>query len=346
MFSTMFSTSSMPSSLIRTAITSCLSLALGLSGLSGSASAANWAEAMFPVKTHDFGIVAVAADTEFVFPIKNSSDQDIHIASVRASCGCTTPILEEQWIRAGQEGAVIARFNTDTFRGKKGATLTVVIDRPAYAEVQLRVDGYIRRDMVFNPGSVQFGKLSAGETAEQRVGIAYAGRSEWQITGVESPQPYLDAEVREKNRHGQRVDYELVVRLSGDAPAGFVHEELIIQTNDRSMPRVPLQVSGHVEAPLSVAPQSFALGSLRPGEDKTQRLVIRGNGPFKITSIELDGFDVDFTPTREAKNVHVMTVRFVATDEVGKIGGPLVVRTDAGESLTAEAAVIGEIRDR
>lgn len=335
MFSTMFST------VARVSLISCLSLAV-----SGTASAASWAEAMFPVKTHDFGTVAVAADTEFVFPIKNNTNQDIHISNVRASCGCTTPILKDQWIRAGQEGAVIARFNTDTFRGKKGATLTVVIDRPAYAEVQLRVDGYIRRDMVFNPGSVQFGKVNAGETSEQTIGIAYAGRPEWQITGVESPRPYLNAEVREKNRSGQRVDYELVVRLAADAPAGFVQEELIIQTNDRSMPRVPLQVTGQIDAPLSVAPQTFALGTLKPGEDKTQRLVIRGNEPFNITSIELDGFDVDFTPTREAKAVHVLTVRFVATDQAGEVNRPLVVRTDAGESMTAEAAVTGEIRDR
>lgn len=335
MFSTMFSVPS------RTALAFCLSLAA-----CGSASAANWADALFPVKTHNFGTVAVAADTQFVFPIKNHTDQDIHIASVRASCGCTTPILKEQWIRAGQEGAVIARYNTDTFRGKKGATLTVVIDRPAYAEVQLRVDGYIRRDIVFNPGSVQFGKVGAGESSEQRVGIAYAGRAEWQITGVESPQPYLHADVREKNRSGQRVDYELVVRISGDAPAGFVQEELIIQTNDRAMPRVPLQVSGQVEAPLSVAPQSFAVGTLKPGEDKTQRLVIRGNEPFKITSIELDGFDVDFPPTTEAKEAHVLTVRFVATDRDGKIDAPLVIRTDRGETMTARAAVIGEIRQQ
>ena len=49
----------------------------------------NWKE-IFPVRKHDFGTVAVAAKTEFSFPIENLSNRPIHIRTVRASCGCTT----------------------------------------------------------------------------------------------------------------------------------------------------------------------------------------------------------------------------------------------------------------
>lgn len=328
----------MRNSLFRTTLFSCLALFL-----SDAASAAEWAQAMFPIKTHNFGTVAVAAKTEFVFPIRNHSNQDIHIADVRASCGCTTPIVEQPWIRAGEEGMVLARFNTDTFRGKKGATLTVVIDRPSYAEVQLRVDGYIRRDLVFHPGAVQFGKLAAGETAERTVAIAYAGRSDWEITGVESASPYLLTELREKSRSGQRVDYELVVKLSGEASPGYLQEEIILQTNDRSSPRVPLQVIGQLEALLSVAPQTFAVGAMKQGEVREQRLIVRGREPFKITKIECEGFEVEFQPTEAAKDTHILSVRLVATAPAGAINHPLIVHTDGGEAMVAKATVTGEV---
>lgn len=328
----------MLNSFFRTALFSGLTLSLAATG-----SAADWAQAMFPVKSHDFGTVAVAAKTEFVFPIQNRTNQDIHIAAVRASCGCTTPIVKENWIRAGQEGMVLARFNTDTFRGKKGATLTVVIDRPAYAEVQLRVDGYIRRDIVFHPGAVEFGKLTAGETAERTIAIAYAGRNDWAITGVESPSPYLVTELREKSRSGQRVDYELVVKLTGEASPGYLQEELILTTNDRSSPRVPLQVIGQVESPLSVAPQTFAVGSIKQGEAREQRLVVRGKQPFKVTKIECEGFEVQFEPSDEAKQVHILSVRLVATAPAGTINQPLIVHTDGGAAMVAKATVTGQV---
>ena len=59
---------------------------------------ANWAESAFPVKTYDFGTVAVASKTEFRFPITNTTNDTIHIQTVRASCGCTTPIVETDYI--------------------------------------------------------------------------------------------------------------------------------------------------------------------------------------------------------------------------------------------------------
>ncbi len=58
-----------------------------------SAVAADWADQALPIKKHDFGTVAVAAKTEFRFPIKNPLDRDLRIRTVRelwlhdADCG-------------------------------------------------------------------------------------------------------------------------------------------------------------------------------------------------------------------------------------------------------------------
>jgi len=309
-------------------------------------SAADWAKSMFPVKSHDFGTVAVAAKTEFVFPIKNRTNQPIHISNVRASCGCTTPILSQQWIQPGEEGSLTARFNTGSFHGKKGATLTVVIDRPVFAEVQLRVDGYIRRDMVFNPGAVEFGKLDAGEGGQKTVSVAYAGRGDWQILGIESPNPLLTAQVQEASRSGQRVDYRINVSLAPNAPVGMLRENLIVKTNDRSMPRVPLAVTGEVTAALNVAPQTFSVNEMKPGESIKQRLVVTGKESFQVTEIVCPGFDVQFKPSEKSLKAHVLTVELVALPNPGAIKSTLLVKTDGGEVMTAESIVTGEIIDR
>lgn len=310
------------------------------------AHAADWADGLFPVKNHQFGTVAVNSDTKFRFPIVNNTESDIHISNVRASCGCTTPIVETEWVRAGARGSIVARYNTNTFKGKKGATLTVVIDRPYYAEVRLRVDGYIRQDVVFNPGSVDFGTIEQGTLAERVIGIAYAGRSDWKVVDVESDAPHVQAELQPTERTGQRINYNLKVKLTELAPAGPIQQQLLLVTNDRNMPRIPLQVRGKVDTGLSISPAALALGSVKPGEVVEQRLVVRGREPFLIDTIECEGWECTFDAPEKAKSTHLVNIRLQAGGEAGEFRGPLVVTTKGDSQRSAQVLVTAKLLDQ
>ncbi len=318
-----------------------LALLIGVTAIN----AADWSDTTFPVKSHDFGTVAVAAKTEFRFPIHNNLSSTLHIQSVRASCGCTTPIVENSFIGPNQTGEILARFNTNTFRGKKGATLTVVIDQPFYTEVRLRVDGYIRSDMVFHPGAIEFGQIDQGNGVSKSSKILYAGRPDWQVLDVHSNRPWLMPSFNEVTRSGGRVDYELSVAIREDAPTGFFQDELVVLTNDRTMPRVPLRVSGQVESGLTVSPQAIALGSLKPGQKVTQKLILVGEKPFQVASIQAQGWDIKFAPTSEAKKLHVLYPEFTPTEIVtGPQRETIVIATAGDQSITAKALLTAEIR--
>jgi len=305
---------------------------------------ADWADAVFPVKKHNFGTVAVGSKTEFRFPIHNNLDSPIHIRSVRASCGCTTPIIETESIAPGESGSILARFNTPTFRGKKGATLTVVMDQPFFSEVRLRVDGYIRSDMVFHPGAIEFGSIRQGELSEGTTKLYYAGRSDWQVVDVRSNKPWLVPTFRQTQRGQGKVNYDLTVQVREDAPAGFFQDEVIVQTNDRSMPRVPLRVSGKVETPLVISPQSIALGPVSAGQPLTQRMVIRGQQPFRLGDITCEGWDVDFQTAESAKKIHVLTVTFTPTEARGPQRSAVVISTAGESSVSAKAILTAEVQ--
>ncbi len=304
---------------------------------------ADWTTKAFPVKSHDFGTVAVASKTEFTFPIVNTTGSEMHIREVRTSCGCTTPTLSSHYIPAGEQGALTARFNTPTFRGKKGATLTVVIDKPAYSEVQLKVNGYIRSDMVFHPGSVDFGAVNQGESKSGSTKIFYAGRSDWQVVDVHAHQPWLIPTFKQVERGGGKATYELTVQLREDAPEGFFQDEVVVQTNDRSMPWVPLQVSGNIVTALTVSPQSIALGSVKPGQELTQRLVLKGRESFAIKSIECEGWDVQFSNDGSEKKVHLINLTLRPITARGIQRESLVITTTGGESMTAHAILTAEV---
>ena len=85
-----------------------------------AASAQQWATSMFETTRHDFGTVAAGAKTEFEFPLKNTYIEDVHVASVHASCSCTTPSIKKEWLKTYEKGAIVAVFNTRTFSGSRG----------------------------------------------------------------------------------------------------------------------------------------------------------------------------------------------------------------------------------
>ena len=147
------------------------------------------------------------------------------------------------------------------------ATVTVVFDKPFYAEVQLTVNGFIRGDVVFEPGEVNFGEIDQSHSAEQRkVGVTYAGRSDWKIVDVRSAGQHFEVELKETGRQAGRVTYEMLVRLKDNAPAGFFQDQLTVLTDDQQLKSIPLMIQGSVVAPISVSPAALFLGVLEPGQ--------------------------------------------------------------------------------
>src|SRR5688572_6542372 len=122
---------------------------------------------MFKTTAHDFGAVARGAKTEFRFPFKNIYVEDLHVLRVSSSCGCTSPEVTNRDLKTYQTGYVVATFNTNAFVGYKSATVTVVFDKPFYAEVQLQVSGNIRGDIIVQPNFVDLGPIPQGQPAER-----------------------------------------------------------------------------------------------------------------------------------------------------------------------------------
>ena len=308
-----------------------------------SAAAQQWAEKMFPVRTHDFGTVARGAKAEFFFKLKNLYKEDIHIAAVRTSCGCTTPQITKPTLKTFEEGSIIAQYNTTRFLGSKTATLTVVIDKPYYAEVQLRVQGYIRSDVVLRPSSLQYGSVEEGSSTSRRMRVHYAGRADWKITGVKSPHPYIEAHAEEVSRLGKEVQYDLVVTLKPDAPAGYVRESLTVLTNDHSQGSFLVELEGRVQSEISVSPATLFLGVLKPGQTVTKKVVVRGKKPFKIMKAKCGDEHFKLQLPEVAKKLHLIPVTFTAGDKPGAITGKICICTDLGEEVTTELSVHAQV---
>ena len=330
--------------MIRTTVLTLMSL---MACTANVAVAQQWATKMFKVTQHDFGSLAAGAKSEFAFEFQNIYEEDLHVAGVRSSCGCTTPRVTKDSLKTWDKSEVIAKFNTQSFRGQRGATITVVFDKPFYAEVQLTVNGFIRGDVVFEPGEINFGEVDQSQTVERRVEVTYAGRSDWKIVDVRSAGQFFEVELKETERRSGRVAYDMLVRLKDSVPSGYFQNQLTLVTDDDHLKSIPLMVQGSVLAPVSVSPTNLFLGVLDPGQKVTKNLVIKGKQPFKVECIDCDENDkLEFKLPEGSKNVFVIPVTFTAGDSPGDFSQKITIKTSLGANVNCCCTATAKIREK
>jgi len=313
-----------------------------LTGIVAAPTAAQeWAEKMFSKLEHDFGTVARGAETVYRFEITNKYKQPMTITGVSSSCGCTTPTVENGTFKTYEKAYVVAKFNTHTHVGRKGATLTVRFAPPYQAEVQVRVHGNIRSDVVFQPGAVQFGSVDQGATKEQRIAVNYAGRGDWQILDVTNDNDHFEVELEETSRRGGRVSYGLVVRLKDNLPAGYVKDQLTVITNDgrAESQRIPLFVEGRVVPEISVTPETLVLGDVEPGKPVTKKLIVRGKKPFRILDVNCGDDCFTFKTDEKSKALHFVQLTYLPDNRPGSVKVPVQITTDRGPNRGARLTV-------
>jgi hypothetical protein len=302
--------------------------------------AQEWAQKMFQTSEHDFGTVARGAKAEFDFVLSNLYIADVHISGVRTSCTCTSVEAVRPSLKTYENGIIRATFNTAAFLGSHGATITVSFDKPYPAEAQLHVRGYIRSDVVFEPGSVQFGQLEQGAGGQQKVVLNYSGQNGWAITAVKSSNPHVSASFAPVNRYDGQTSYELSVRLDAKTPVGYLKDHLALVTNEESPTEIPLEVEGRVVAAVTVSPATLFMGVVEPRKEVTKAMVIKANKPFRITSITSDDKSFKFGKERDTspKTVHVIPVTFLAGKETGKVARTIRITTDLGQTMPTLSA--------
>lgn len=259
---------------------------------------------------------------------------------MRSSCGCTTATFNKKEIAPFGTGEIIADFNTRSFLGKKSATITVSFAQPFRNEIQLIVSGYIRSDIVFDPGAVDFKSVDAGVAKKISTTISYAGSTSWKILDIQSGCAHLSAELVELERSANLVKYRLTTTIDKDAPAGFLNAELIVITNDRKLNKVPLSVVANVKSPVSVSPSQISIPALENGIVKKTKLVIRGREEFQITSIKCDDPRVEVKVASLPKKVHFATVTFNSTGQPNLPNEiPVTFKTNLGESTVVTVPI-------
>ena len=324
-----------PSQKIRTLV-----LLIVVFGLANVSNGQEWARKMFKEYNHSFGKVPLGEIPEFRFEIENIYQENIRIRSVTWSCGCTIATPTKTSLRSKEKGEIVCKFNSPAVgAGFKQATVTVRFDQPFVGECQLTVSGDIVTGVTFSPDQIDFGQVTDNELPEKTIRITSTGQPSFRIADVKSTSAHIKVtEIREVQRSGGVVAYDMKTQLKDSVPKGFAQGELYVvlednprlrdRSNNRVLREKPISFNAKVVSPLQVAPEVLTLGKVEPGKEVTQKVFLTSSRPFKITDVRCHSEAFSVKAEGGAKKVHIVEISYRGEDNPGRHECELSFYTD------------------
>jgi Protein of unknown function (DUF1573) len=294
------------------------------------APAQDWVDTVFPERSVDLGTVARGSKVRHTFRVVNTTNQDLKILNWRTKCGCTDVRVGAKEIPPGTQTVVEAVLDTTKFQGYKASGLTLVLEKPSFLEVDLDVTCFIRGDVTLRPGAVDFGVVARTSKPTVTLNLSYTGgQADWQVTRMETVSPAVTAVLQERGRAGGSAQYQLLVTLNPTAPPGFFKDEIALLTSDPASPRIPISVSAHVQAGVTVSPSVINLGHVRRGAEVKKVVLVRSSRPFRITAAKAKKGDVAAaSPPDASKTLQALAVTIKAPSQPGPYHAVLEIATD------------------
>ncbi len=325
-----------------------IAVVLGLLHFEALAGETQSLDSAFPDRTFDFGNVARGSQLRHAFPIINRTSSEIRIADWKTKCGCTEVKVGTRAIPPGTKTTVEATIDTTRFQGPKASGLTLIIDRPVYAEIQLNVTCYIRDDITLAPGQLDFGIVRRSEKPRSSsLALTYSGgRPNWAIAAMKTQTAKVKAEAREQSRSaGGQVEWLITATLQPEVTNGLLQDELTLVTNDSPPQTIPISVVATVQGAVNVLPSIVNFGPIRAGESATKVVHVRSSSsPFRITGLSADTIDLQAIEDQPGTaRDHSLSVTLKAPGVAGPFHGVVTIESDLSGELPARLKTFATI---
>jgi Protein of unknown function (DUF1573) len=315
-------------------------------GCPWSAGAGDWTDVVFPERSHEFGTVARGSKVRHSFKLINSTNQEVHIASWKTKCGCTDVKVGARDIPPGTQTVIEAVIDTTNFKDYKASGLTLFLDKPTPASVDLNITCFIRTDVTLNPGQVDFGVVNRSKNPKLELSLAYSGaQPNWAVTEMRTISDHMVAELKEQGRSpGGQVNYVLTATLKPSAPVGIFKDEITLKTNDPNTPTIPVSVSAVVQSNVIVSPSVINFGTVKAGQTIQKTVLVRSAQPFQLTEIKPGQPDLTVPETAPAsKGLHSLVLTFKVPGRPGPYNTTVEFETDLKDEPPARLSAFANI---
>jgi hypothetical protein len=314
-----------------------------------------WANKLFEERSKDFGTHPRGVQLKHSFKLTNIYKVPLDVTSVRVTCGCVTYSISKKSLMPNESATFDVNMDGTKFSGFKKVDIHISVGPQFVSTATLSVQAVCRQDVTLNPGTVNFGVVSKGQTPTQTIDVEYAGNLPWRINEIvknaSAPFSVKAEEIyREEGKPGGllkkptpgKVGYRLSLTLKSDVPPGPFKQELLLKTNDPDTPVLTVIADGKIQANLTVNPSKVNLGTLKVGERKKGSVFVVGQRPFRITGVEGHGAGLKVELPAKAEESQLVVFNFEAKTP-GDIRQQVRIRTDQDNEtvvVTIEAKVV------
>lgn len=211
----------------------------------------------FEKTEHGFGLINKNDPAQHEFVFKNVSDAPVKLASVKASCGCTTPNWTREEIAPGKTGSISVAYNS-ALVGTFYKSITVMVEGEQ-TPIMLYIKGEVANPEADDPSNftMHIGNTAFEKTATN-VGNLDSDKSTMVTFRVRNNGPQPIEFVRESQVPGFSVTYDKKSIIPGDVATvivnvdgkpvkpGLFNQNISIFTNESSENEKVLTVSGYL----------------------------------------------------------------------------------------------------
>jgi hypothetical protein len=290
-----------------------------------------------PERILDFGTVAQGEEIHADFTLRNEGTADLHIKTVRPTCGCTVVDFPKT-IAAGETGQIKAKVDTSEFTGPISKSMLLMTDDPESPSMSLVIKAAVKPYVEVLPRALVRINAIQGEKATQKLVLVAdpAIGDELEITKVESSVPQLLASYRKLDKD-ELLDgrgpyqFELELGLGEDVEVGPMNARVMVYTNHPKAKRIVIKVFGVVRALLHVTPNRIQFGAVEAKLKPGRNVIVVNNRPqskVMLTEATVDdpAFDAEIITIEEGRRYQV-TVTIDPESRPGTRDATLTIKT-------------------
>jgi hypothetical protein len=223
----------------------------------------------------------------------------------------------------------------------------LVLDRPAFDQIDLNLTCFIRPDISLNPGQVDFGTVRpTGKLPSSALTLTYSGgRRAWEIADMKTQSALVKAVAKEVDRSADgEVRWQITATLQPGLRNGFFKDEITLITNDSPRQTIPISVVANIQGALSVTPSIINFGQVRAGQSVTKTVRVRSSTPFTITGLDASRAELKASEqTTAAATDHTLSIALQAPAIAGPYHAVVKIESDLQDEAPAQIKAFATI---
>ena len=216
-------------------------------------------EVVFDSLNYDGGEVVEGAKVAHIFKFVNKGKKVLTI-SVRSTCGCTVAKLAKKEYAPGESGEVNVVFNSHGYSKNVTKRIIVTTNDPLKSKIYLTIKTFVKKYIEVSPGLINFQDVTYN--SKKTVSVFFKGIVEknFRITGIDIPAQMKESvsyKIKKMSNENSiyKVDFTLAPKNADIRSFGY---SLIIHTDSKQLPNIPIQMRGTITGPIQYYPQAIS----------------------------------------------------------------------------------------